>query len=825
MLVKNEDVVDGQVLKVPVDIYDTSKYEDFINELCSNREYQKEAIRNVIRFFLSNKYKNTEELAEENYNQNSLLQSLYSSISDFKKKLEFKDKLSCTIDLATATGKSWVMYGAAQIMMCEGVIDRVLVLCPSVTIEQELRRKFKLFATDKNLKSTLPHGSMIPDVMEFGASKTIGRGNICIENIHAVYERTGSSIKDSLRGKGQKTLIINDEAHHFMEGNLTEEGEEAKYLKKWKEFLISSEFNFKYIVNSTGTPYIGNNYFRDVVYRYSLRKAIDEKRVKLIYYNKDTKDLTSKEKLTAVYAIHEENRKKYRLKPITIFVTQKIKRAEEVAEDIKRFLLTKGIKDVEEKVIVVTSSPAHKKNLETLKTVDDSKNKVEWITSVSMLTEGWDVKNVFQIVPHEERAFNSKLLISQVLGRGLRIPLDFEKRNEQPTLTVFNHDKWSSNIEGYYYSVTEEQRIKSSIDPKSKFNFDLLIMEEKVGKKLTTITPKKGPIEFEKKYVDLDIQPEEKEVLFVSIKDSGELIYKFKPENTFFTIEEAADIVYREVILEYDAEYKTQYSKKFNRNFIKELIANSLKRINASKITEENLQRIKIAFNVLYKRETHNPRLEKFFTNPKAKSTKEMKESFVSVQSLYNDKCIIYAQEALKTNGENKKTIAQFLEDGKRPVDSIIEINEDREYKTPLDIIILNGNSEIKFGKLLVRKENSKFIDAWIKSRDVGFYTFPYIYRPGTHSISREFNPDFFIKIGNDILVVEIKTEQDKSDANKAKARSAKKYFNELNKKQSKYKYYFYFLSDFYFNEFFEKIRSKKYKDYKSKYHLELEGK
>ena len=41
---------------------------------------------------------------------------------------------------------------------------------------------------------------------------------------------------------------------------------------------------------------------------------------------------------------------------------------------------------------------------------------------VSMLTEGWDVQNVFQIVPHEERAFNSKLLIAQVLGRGLRVP-------------------------------------------------------------------------------------------------------------------------------------------------------------------------------------------------------------------------------------------------------------------------------------------------------------------------------------------------------------------------------------------------------------------
>jgi type III restriction enzyme len=62
-----------------------------------------------------------------------------------------------------------------------------------------------------------------------------------------------------------------------------------------------------------------------------------------------------------------------------------------------------------------------KENLVALKHVDDPASSVEWIVSVSMLTEGWDVKNVFQIVPHESRAFSSKLLIEQVLGRGLRI--------------------------------------------------------------------------------------------------------------------------------------------------------------------------------------------------------------------------------------------------------------------------------------------------------------------------------------------------------------------------------------------------------------------
>jgi type III restriction enzyme len=51
---------------------------------------------------------------------------------------------------------------------------------------------------------------------------------------------------------------------------------------------------------------------------------------------------------------------------------------------------------------------------ETLKTVDDADSPVEWIISVAKLTEGWDVKRVFQIIPHEKQAFNSRLLIAQV---------------------------------------------------------------------------------------------------------------------------------------------------------------------------------------------------------------------------------------------------------------------------------------------------------------------------------------------------------------------------------------------------------------------------
>src|SRR5437588_888644 len=90
-----------------------------------------------------------------------------------------------------------------------------------------------------------------------------------------------------------------------------------------------------------------------------------------------------------------------------------------------------------------------------------------------MLSEGWDVQNVFQIVPDEERAFNSKLLIAQVLGRGLRIPTAYS--HERPVVTVFNHASWSSSIKHLVDEVMEtEKRVFSYPVVKSPdYNFTL----------------------------------------------------------------------------------------------------------------------------------------------------------------------------------------------------------------------------------------------------------------------------------------------------------------------------------------------------------------
>ena len=140
---------------------------------------------------------------------------------------------------------------------------------------------------------------------------------------------------------------------------------------------------------------------------------------------------------------------------------------------------------VEKKILIVTSHKDHKANLSKLKTVDEKENTTEWIISVSMLTEGWDVKNVFQIIPWEDRAFNSKLLIAQVLGRGLRIPEVYNSL--QPVVIVFNHDSWSKNIKTLVDEILEiETRIISEIIKKgtrAKHHFEVYNLNYEKEKK------------------------------------------------------------------------------------------------------------------------------------------------------------------------------------------------------------------------------------------------------------------------------------------------------------------------------------------------------
>jgi type III restriction enzyme len=78
--------------------------------------------------------------------------------------------------------------------------------------------------------------------------------------------------------------------------------------------------------------------------------------------------------------------------------------------------------------------------------VESVDEPTEIVIHVNMLKEGWDVTNLYTIVPL--RAANARTLIEQSIGRGLRLP--YGKRTGVAAvdrLNIVAHDKFQEIID------------------------------------------------------------------------------------------------------------------------------------------------------------------------------------------------------------------------------------------------------------------------------------------------------------------------------------------------------------------------------------------
>ena len=725
------------------------------------------------------------------------------------------------------------MYGIAQIMLGIGLVDRVLVLCPSLTIEDGLLEKFRTLAEDSSLLNAIPESCFIRNPSIKTADTTIKEGDICIENIHAVYERTGSSINDSFAGNGQRTLVLNDEAHHIFN---TIEGRDktSQSLKKWKEFLIDNNYNFKYIIGFTGTAYIKDDYFNDVIYRYSLRQAVNDKIIKMVEYISKNDDAELEIKFQEIYDNHIQNRNTYRrLKPLTILITKDITAAKRLTTDLIEFISkieNSTFEESEVKVLIVTSANEHKANIKILKEVDNKNNPIEWVISVSMLTEGWDVKNVFQIVPWEDRAFNSKLLIAQVLGRGLRIP--FEYQSPQPKVKVFNHDAWSRNIRGLVDEILEiELKLTSSAlsnGERSNHHFDIYNIsyekepQEKISEK------KHSEFDYTKGYIELQSQVEdiEKEAEYTNLNGKIESKNTLIHYNTY-TVDEVVNKIINELKLrEWEGKILKLPTGNYSKNKLppkdelKKIIRNSMEKvgIKGDRLIEKNKLKIESSFNTLLRKTGKTTFYDKKVKDPLLISTKTIEKETLAVGNLRHNSTVFYSS---RYNSELPQDLLEIfhavIEDESFPRSASKEINNFL-FKTPIDIVFTKYEPERRFIERLCKNENTAKIDTWIKSRDSGFYSIEYSITStgGKHSKIQTFNPDFFIKVTDNnashFIIVEIKSDGDVSDENKAKWKYAKQHFEDLNNEMKtrsiNHVYHFHFLSPNSFDTFFEYLNN-----------------
>ena len=115
-------------------------------------------------------------------------------------------------------------------------------------------------------------------------------------------------------------------------------------------------------------------------------------------------------------------------------------------------------------------------------------NEIEIVVHVNMLKEGWDVNNLYTIIPL--RAAEAAVLIEQTIGRGLRLPYGGRRTGNKDvdTLTVIAHDNFEKVIE-------EAQKGNSVLKKLSYIELDETDERDRGAKVETTPTTTQQKIE------------------------------------------------------------------------------------------------------------------------------------------------------------------------------------------------------------------------------------------------------------------------------------------------------------------------------------------
>ena len=155
------------------------------------------------------------------------------------------------------------------------------------------------------------------------------------------------------------------------------------------------------------------------------------------------------------------------------------------------------------------SGEEKEENIEKLISLENPDNKIEIVIHVNMLKEGWDVTNLYTIIPL--RTATSMTLREQTIGRGLRLP--YSKRtgvDKVDKLTIVAHDKFQEIIDAANQpdSIIKRQNI-IEIDPQE-------ISQQK--EVITSISNIEQKFEEEQKKIELIVEPEHRQKAQINLE-------------------------------------------------------------------------------------------------------------------------------------------------------------------------------------------------------------------------------------------------------------------------------------------------------------------
>lgn len=393
----------------------------------------------------------------------SKVRDMYPVCSDFERNF-----LSLTFALATGVGKTRLMGAFITYLYTQHNIKNFFVVAPNTTIYDKLKRDLsevgnpkyvfkglgcfnnppQIITDDDYREKPLPLFDSDLHIFIYNIDKFNKEG----ANMRKVNEVIGDSFYQHLSNLPDLVLIM-DESHHYR----AERGAQAL-----------NDLNPLLGLELTATPLVTKGSkqlpFKNVVYEYPLSRAIEDgytrtpyavTRMDIHFFNFGDEQLDKlmlrdgiacHENTKCKLEIYARNHGKEIVKPFMLVVCKDTDHATWVENYVRSDEFCEG--KYRDKTITVHSKQKGAEteaNTRLLLDVEKADNPVEIVIHVNMLKEGWDVNNLYTIVPLRTAA--SKILREQMVGRGLRLPYGERTGDKDVDAVMLTaHDKFDDLI-------------------------------------------------------------------------------------------------------------------------------------------------------------------------------------------------------------------------------------------------------------------------------------------------------------------------------------------------------------------------------------------
>lgn len=428
-----------------------------------------------------------------------VIQQEFPTVQDFEREFP-----SVCFALATGVGKTRLMGAFISYLHLAHGLNNFFVLAPNLTIYNKLIADFTPNTPKYVFKGIAEFAIDAPEIItgdnyEAKAGTLFDQVLRCKVNIFNI-----SKINSEVRG-GKSPRIkrlseyIGESYFEYLAGlpDLVLLMDESHRYRASAGVRAINELKPVMGLELTATPFVetakGAIPFKNVILDYPLGKAMADGFVKepAVVTRKNfspagmTPDAIELMKLQDGVRLHEQVKVELEtyaresgnsiVKPFVLVIARDITHAKQLMDLIQSDVFFEG--RYKTKVIQVDSSKTGAEEdemVERLLKVEHTDEPTEIVIHVNMLKEGWDVTNLYTIVPL--RAANARILIEQSIGRGLRLP--YGKRtgvNSVDRLNIVAHDKFQEIVD----------EAKKSDSP---IRLQQVILEpEKLGEKTVTV--------------------------------------------------------------------------------------------------------------------------------------------------------------------------------------------------------------------------------------------------------------------------------------------------------------------------------------------------